>query len=188
MTESGFVLQTQKTSSQLHETSLVQTARVDPKAFGELYQLYVERVFRYLYSRLRNVHDAEDVTAQTFMAAFESLPKLRDDHQFASWLFTIARNKAMDHFRHVKYTDSDLDGTHAHLKYDSLSVVIQSEQSASLAKLIQDLPEQDRELLRLRFLAEMSFPEIGRMLHRKEDTVKKSIYRLLARLHSQLEE
>jgi RNA polymerase sigma-70 factor (ECF subfamily) len=53
--------------------------------------------------------------------------------------------------------------------------------------LIQALPEEDRELLRLRFLAEMSFPEIARILHRNEEAVKKTIYRLLARLHSQLE-
>ncbi len=188
MVESDILLKNREISPQSQETNLVKAARVDPKAFGELYQLYVERVFRYLYSRLRNVHDAEDLTAQTFISAFESLQKLRDDRQFASWLFTIARNKAMDHFRHVKHTDSDLDTTNAHIKYDFLSAVIQSEQSARLAKLIQALPEQDRELLRLRFLAEMSFPEIGRMLHLKEDTVKKSIYRLLARLHSQLEE
>ncbi len=188
MVESDPLLKNREITSHLHETSLVQTAKVDPKAFGELYQLYVERVFRYLYSRLRNVHDAEDLTAQTFISAFESLQKLRDDRQFASWLFTIARNKAMDFFRHAKHIDSDLDSTNAYNKSDSLSAVIQSEQSARLAKLIQELPEQDRELLRLRFLAEMSFPEIGRMLHRSADSVKKSAYRLLARLHSQLEE
>jgi len=49
------------------------------------------------------------------------------------------------------------------------------------------LPQEDRELLRLRFLADMSFPEIARFLHRKEEAVKKSIYRLLARLKSQVE-
>jgi RNA polymerase sigma-70 factor (ECF subfamily) len=65
--------------------------------------------------------------------------------------------------------------------------VIQSEQTAVLSKLIQALPEEDRELLRLRFLAAMSFPEIAHFLHRNEEAVKKSIYRLLARLHSQLE-
>jgi DNA-directed RNA polymerase specialized sigma24 family protein len=49
------------------------------------------------------------------------------------------------------------------------------------------LSDEERELLRLRFLAEMSFPEISHFLHRNEEAVKKSIYRLLARLHSQLE-
>ena len=70
---------------------------------------------------------------------------------------------------------------------DPLNGVIQSEQTAALSKLIQALPEEDRDLLRLRFLADMSFPEIGYLLHRNEEAVKKSIYRLLARLHSQLE-
>ena len=53
--------------------------------------------------------------------------------------------------------------------------------------LISDLPENDLELIRLRFIAELSFSEIGLVLNRKENTVKKSLYRLLARLKSQLE-
>jgi len=65
--------------------------------------------------------------------------------------------------------------------------VIQSDQAAFLSNLIRALPEEDRELLRLRFLADMSYPEIARFLHRKEEAVKKSIYRLLARLKSQVE-
>jgi RNA polymerase sigma factor (sigma-70 family) len=57
----------------------------------------------------------------------------------------------------------------------------------ALSRLVQKLPEEERELLRLRFLAEMSFREIAYFLHRNENAVKKSVYRLLARLHSQLE-
>jgi hypothetical protein len=64
----------------------------------DLYLLYAQPVFRYLYSRIRNIPEAEDAIAQTFLAALEQIPKKHDGY-FASWLFSIARNKAMDYFR-----------------------------------------------------------------------------------------
>ena len=169
------------------EIELINAARQDSKAFGELYKKYVERVYRYLYSRVGNVQEAEDITAQTFLAAFESFDRFREDDRFASWLFTIARNKATDHFRKREISISMSSTPDIPVDDDPLVPIIQSEQVAALASLIQALPEDDQELLRLRFLAALSFPEIAYLLHRNEDTVKKSIYRLLARLHSQLE-
>ncbi len=133
------------------------------------------------------MHEAEDATAQTFLAAFESFDRFRQDEHFASWLFRIARNKAMDYFRQRKNTPSLDEVDNLPAENDPLYRVIQSEQAAALSKLIQALPEADRELLRLRFLADMRFPEIAHFLQRNEDAVKKSTYRLLARLHSQLE-
>ena len=187
MAESSIALTSEKINRESDEIKIIRAARQDSKAFGELYTLYVEQVFRYLYSRIGNVHEAEDITAQTFLVAFESFDRFRQDEHFASWLFTIARNKAMDHFRRRENTSSIDEVKDIPVENDPLVGVIQSEQTAALSKLIQALPEEDRELLRLRFLAAMSFPEIAHFLHRNEDAVKKSIYRLLARLHSQLE-
>ncbi len=166
---------------------LIEAAREDPKEFGSLYNLYVERVFKYLFSRVGNVKEAEDITSQTFLAAFESFRHYRHDGHFSSWLFTIARNKAMDHFRRRKNLLFLEKADEVSQSQEPLQAIIQSEQSAALGQLIATLPEDERELLRLRFLAEMSFVEIARLLHRNGDAVKKSIYRLLARLHSQLE-
>ena len=187
MAENSIALKSEKINHESDELKIIRAARQDSKAFGELYTLYVEQVFRYLYSRIGNVHEAEDTTAQTFLVAFETFDRFRQDGHFASWLFTIARNKAMDHFRRRENTYSIDEVKDIPVENDPLVGVIQSEQTAALSKLIQALPEEDRELLRLRFLAAMSFPEIAHFLHRNEDAVKKSIYRLLARLHSQLE-
>ena len=187
MTESSVALTSEKINRESDESKIIKAARQDPKAFGLLYKLYVEQVFRYLYSRIGNVHDAEDITAQTFLIAFESFDRFRQDGRFASWLFTIARNKAMDHFRHRKNSSSIKEIEDISVEIDPLYGVIQSEQTAALSKLIQALSEEDRELLRLRFLAEMRFSEIAHILHHNEEAVKKMTYRLLARLHSQLE-
>jgi RNA polymerase sigma-70 factor (ECF subfamily) len=63
---------------------LVEDAKDDPAAFGQLYNHYVQPVYRYLYSRAGTTHDAEDLTSQTFMAAFEYLPRYRERGQFAA--------------------------------------------------------------------------------------------------------
>jgi RNA polymerase sigma-70 factor (ECF subfamily) len=174
-------------NSPTEEALLLQEARHDPNKFGELYQLYVERVYRYVYSHLSDVPAAEDVTAQTFLAAYESFPRLRQDDCFAAWLFGIARNKIFDHFRRSMKTTPLQDWDSLGSGDDPALLMMQSEQAQQLAQMIKQLPEDDRELLRLRFLAQMSFAEIADLIQRKEDTVKKTVYRLLARLQSQAE-
>jgi len=169
------------------ELRIIKAVRKHPKAFGELYNLYVKKVYRYLYSRVGNKLDAEDLTAQTFLAAFESFENFREDDHFAAWLFTIARNKTMDHFRKRDVSISMNNVLDVSVESDPLIPIIQSEQVAALENLLKTLPDEDQELLRLRFLAVLSFPEIARLLHRNEDAVKTTLYRLLARLHSKLE-
>lgn len=169
------------------ELQLIRAARRDPAAFGELYLLYVEPVYRYLYSKLGSVPEAEDLTAQTFMAAFENFHHFRQDDRFAPWLFTIARNKAMDYFRRANpVAELDPDGD-IPAPGDVLAQVIQSEQARALARQIRLLDEDEQELLRLRYLADMTYAEIARVLKRGEQAVKKKIYRLLTTLRSQLE-
>jgi RNA polymerase sigma-70 factor (ECF subfamily) len=187
MAESGIPSASEKIDREMEERKLIRAARQDPKAFGGLYLQYVEQVFRYLYSRVGNVHEAEDITAQTFLAAFESFDGFRQDGHFASWLFAIARHKAMDYFRQRIETTPIDEINEIPFNNDPLHGVIQSEQAAALSKIIRGLPEEERELLRLRFLAALSFPEIAHFLHRNEEAVKKSVYRLLARLQAQLE-
>ena len=67
--------------------------------FTEQYLETVTAVFRYLFSRVQNIDDAEDLTSQTFLTAFENLTKLRDPSKFTAWVFTIARNKTYNFFR-----------------------------------------------------------------------------------------
>lgn len=171
-----------------HVSQIIAAARKDPRVFGELYSLYAQPVFRYLYSRTGNVPEAEDATAQTFLAALERFPKYRHDGYFASWLFSIARNKAMDYFRkqrkEASLDEAELFPGDANL----LQQVIKTERIAALSRLINTLSEDEQELIRLRYVAELSFAEIGHLLRQKEDTVKKSLYRLLARLKVQLED
>ena len=169
-------------------SQIIAAARQDPRAFGELYSLYAQPVFRYLYSRIGSLADAEDATAQTFLAALEQFPKYRHDGYFASWLFSIAHHKAVDHFRkqrkETSLDEADLFPEDA----NPYQQVIKTERMDTLSRLIRTLSKDEQELIRLRYVADLNFAEIGHMRNQKEDTVKKSLYRLLARLKAQLED
>jgi RNA polymerase sigma-70 factor, ECF subfamily len=168
-------------------SQIIAAARQDPEAFGELYLLYAQPVFRYFYSRLGSFPEAEDATAQTFLAALERFPKYRHDGYFASWLFSIARNKAVDYFRKQNKETTLDEAETISAEANLLQQVIKTERITALSKLIGALAEEEQELIRLRYVVDLSFAEIGYLLGQKEDTIKKSLYRLLARLKVQLE-
>ncbi len=177
-----------KTQPQVEDVALlVRDAKDDPVAFGRLYDIYVQPVYRYLYSRVGTTHDAEDLTSQTFLAALEHLPRYRERGQFAAWLFRIARSKALDHFRRNRY-EFDLEAAETSVGGgDALVQVIQGEEINRLRLLIRNLNAEEQDLIRLRYVAELTFAEMADLLGKREEAVKQSTYRLLARLKGQME-
>jgi RNA polymerase sigma-70 factor, ECF subfamily len=168
------------------EMTLIRDAQSDAQAFGLLYDRYVQRVYRYCHYRTNNRADAEDLTAQIFLAVLEALPRYRQDGHFAAWLFSIARNKVMDH--HRRRPPLPLDETTLPPLFTDLAQDVEKAQRwEGLQRLIQSLVEEERELIHLRYVAELSFAEIAGILHKKEDAVKKMLYRLIARLKNELE-
>lgn len=178
-----------KTTSMNHDElpDLITAAKSDPRAFGRLYDRYLQPVYRYLYSRLGNAHEAEDVTSLTFIAAYEALPKYREQGQFAAWLFRIARSKMNDHFRRNKYEVELEAAERISAGEDALGALIHDEELGKLRYIIKNLNPEEQDLIRLRYVAELTFVEIADLLGKREDAVKKTMYRLLARLKSQME-
>ena len=167
--------------------ALVNAARDNPAAFSQLYDRYVQSIYRYVYSHVGGTHEAEDITSQTFMAAYEALGRYRERGQFSAWLFRIARSKLNDHFRKSR-REVGLEAAGRILeREDALGTLIRAEELSRIRSIISNLKEDEQELVRLRFVADLSFAEIADLLGKREDAVKKSVYRLLARLKSQME-
>ncbi len=157
--------------------------------FTELYRKNANPVFYYLYSRVRNVADAEDLTSQTFLTAFENLSRLHDPLKFTPWVFTIARNKTHDFFRKSqRHPAVDFDEELEQVKAvrRKLSPADEDRLSA-LESLITCLSPLEQEYLRLRIVAELPFAEIASILREPETRIKKRYYRLLERLQAQVE-
>ena len=158
----------------------------DKVALGRIYDTYVSPIYRYHYSRVGNSTDAEDLTSQTFMAVLESLPRYKPRGYFSAWIFRIAHNKAIDFFRTQR---RNLEEIPLHVAHDDnvLEKIIKGQTYEELSVLLRSLTEEKLEVIRLRYVAQLSFVEIANMLGRKEDAVRKSLNRLLERLSSQLE-
>ncbi len=170
------------------QAQLIDASKRDTKAFARLYRAYVRQIYRYVLSRIGNSEDAEDLTSQIFIEALEALPRYDHHGYFLAWLFSIARHRLLNfQQRRLPEVDIDLAECHASPMLDPLTQVIQGEENRNLLQFIQALKEEEQDLLRLRFVAELGYAEIGALLRRKEDAVKKQVYRLLARLESQLE-
>ncbi|MBP8856580.1 MAG: sigma-70 family RNA polymerase sigma factor [Anaerolineaceae bacterium] len=158
--------------------------------FAELYRKNAMSVFYYLYSRVRNVADAEDLTSQTFVTALETLSRLRDPLKFTPWVFTIARNKATDFFRKSQRrptSDFDEELDQAKATEGGLSVK-DRDRLLDLEHLISRLSPLEQEYLRLRIVADLPFAEISSILSEPETRIKKKYYRLLEHLQAQVEE
>lgn len=168
------------------ERQLIANAQRDLREFSALYQRYVQPVYRYLYSRIGSQAEAEEITAQTFLSALEGFARYRNEGHFAAWLFTIARRKCIDHYRRSNKITS-LSEAFPSGEEDLLQQVALSGQREALLALVVKLPEPERELLRLRFAANLGFAEIGRIVGRSEGAVKKALYRLLDRLQKEME-
>lgn len=178
---------TQMAQPQDDVPALISAALEDPASFGMLYDRYVQHIYRYAYSRVENTRVAEDVTSQTFMAAYESLGRYRERGYFSAWLFRIAQSEINNHFRRSR-REVGLEATRRLAEVDdALGSVIQDEELGRLRFLIKKLNDDERELIRLRYVAELSFVEMADLLGKREDAVKKSVYRLLERLKGQME-
>ncbi len=181
----------QDSLSEDEETALVESIQYNPgtaaSAFASLYRHYLHPVYYYLLSKVGNRSEAEDLASQVFLDVLEGLKDYRHHGHFAAWLFTIARNQAVDHYRRK----SELSLEHApdlvDPEQDPSIHLARQEDLESLARLVSSLSQEEKELLRLRFAAGLRFGEIAKLLKRKESAVKMAYYRLLARLQRYLE-
>ncbi len=172
-------------AKQEEEVALVEAARRNPAAFSMLYRRYVTPVYRYLYKRLGNPKDAEDLTSQVFTEVLDGLVHYRERGNFAAWLFTIARHKVIAIYRRQRPTLSldEAENTYFNTTEDPLEQLVKKEQLEQMAVIFAELNEDQRELLRLRFTAELGYAEIGDLLGRSAASVKMAVHRLLHQMY-----
>ena len=171
-----------------NDAEIIEAAQKNPAAFQPLYQKWLKPIYRYFYFRVGNIKDAEDLTSQVFLKVIEDLPRYRNDGKFSAWLFTIAHARMVDHFRKGRLeTDIDQQNLIAGSP-DLLEKAARDHEIARLLSLLCELDNDEQELIRLRFFGELSYREIGQIVHRREDAVRKAISRLMDRLQKELEE
>jgi DNA-directed RNA polymerase specialized sigma24 family protein len=114
----------------MEEASGIKAACSDPKVFNQLYLAHVRPIYRYIFNKVGNVRQTEDLIAQVFLAALESLPRYHREGHFSAWLFSIARHKITDYYR-TQHRESPIEATNniSYNKGDPLSTVIQTQEA-----------------------------------------------------------
>ena len=173
------------------ESELVEAGREDPQAFAVLYEQYVDRIYAYIYHRVGNVHDAEDLTARTFYRALERLDQYEDRGlPFSAWLFRIAHNLVANWYRdrqRRRFLSLDRLWGHSHDGDTPEGQVEREARQAALWSAIDRLPAERRNLLLLKFGGQLTNVEIGEFLEKSESAVKSLYFRTLASLRDDLE-
>lgn len=157
----------------------------DRPDFLEVYDRWVAPIYKYFLSRVGEEALAEDLTSQLFLKAYQAYPGFEQRGSVAAWLFTIARNLAMDHFRASQRKNLYLDQEFRQLQTDQ-DTVKNRESLILLQTALMELDSQDQELILLRYLNQLSFAEIGSIIGVSEQAAKKRVYRLLSQLRSRM--
>jgi RNA polymerase sigma-70 factor (ECF subfamily) len=185
---------TTATNSGLSEAELSRRAsNGDVDAFGEMYALHRDTIYRYVYYRTGHVAEAEDLTEQTFLKAWEAME--RYEHQecgFTGWLYRIAHNLVADHYRTRKETVSieellpslELEGK----ELAPEELLTYQEDLQQLQAAIAQLPDEQQQVVILRFVEGISHAEVASIIGKSEGNSRVVQYRALATLQGLLSE
>jgi RNA polymerase sigma-70 factor (ECF subfamily) len=182
------MLQTSKyhvTPSDLsNEQTLVEAAKKDAAKFGVLYDKYYEQIFRFIYQRLDDKEQAFDSTQQVFVKALEKLAKYEfKGVPFSSWLYRIASNEVVDVFRAQKAQRTvNIDSVSVYGIIDELQETKIDEYHDKIVGIIANLPEDELQLIEMRFFEKRAFKEIAEILEITENNAKVKTYRILEKL------
>ncbi|MBE9159411.1 RNA polymerase sigma factor [Nodosilinea sp. LEGE 06152] len=166
---------------------LVQEAQHHPAAFAELYRRYLTPVYRYQMARVGNTHDAQDLTAQTFLAAQEALTNYRNQDKFAAWLMSIARRKLADHFRRKRPTlPLEMADYVAQPSVSAEDLVDRQLYLQQISQALERLTPNRAEAIALRLFGEFSTAEAAQIMGKSEAAFRMLVSRALDDLRTHL--
>jgi len=157
------------------EESLVRQAiGGDQLAFTKLYDEHFDKIYRYIYFKIRNQAEAEDLTQDVFIKALEAIGSYKwRDVPFASWLFRIAHNKVVDYSRkQARQRNVALNEAIVANVGDPVAMTERKFEIEELAVAMGKLPPAQGEVVSLRFIAGLPIAEVARVLGKREGTVK----------------
>lgn len=178
--------------SDLEEAALIDQARTDKEAFGQLYERYHDRIYNYIYYRTGNADDAADLTAKVFMRAMQHIGHYEDKGvPFSAWLYRIAHNLVAnwhrDNSRRQMLSLDDIAQWRVADDSPEFATQLMEDKTVLLAS-IRRLPADRQELLILKFVENLSNADIGDIMGRSEGAIKSLYHRTLLALREDFEQ
>jgi RNA polymerase sigma-70 factor (ECF subfamily) len=188
----GLDVPAQRNYLEADDGQLVEWAKEDSIAFGELYTRYVKKIYNYIYFRTGNHHDAEDLTSRVFYRALAHIGNYIDRGvPFSAWLYRIAHNLVANWHRdrgRQKVVPLD-DYVTIGLPSDAPEAMTEDlEEHEQLLESIRQLPPERQQLLILKFVERLSNAEIGAIMDRTEGAIKSLYHRTLLALRGNLDQ
>ncbi|HNP75021.1 MAG TPA: RNA polymerase sigma factor [bacterium] len=155
--------------------------------FGLLYDRYIKKIYNYIYWRISDKDTAEDLTSQTF---FKALEKINTYHfnkgSFSSWLYRIARNNVIDHYRQQRPT-SDIERAWGISANDNLEQELSDRQELTrVEQYLERLSPEQKDVVMMRLWDELSYQEIAEIMGKSEASCKMMFSRVAGRLRQDL--
>jgi RNA polymerase sigma-70 factor (ECF subfamily) len=160
----------------------------DKDSFSKLYDYFIDSIYKFIYFKVKD-EDAEDLTELVFIKAWENRKKYKSKYgSFSSWLYTIARNTVIDHYRVTKevYELNDYIPDDSEIA-DPQRITEDKLTSERLREAINKLPENYRDILLLRFIEDMEYNEIAEVLDKSEGAIRITQFRAIKSLREVLE-
>jgi RNA polymerase sigma-70 factor (ECF subfamily) len=161
----------------------------DRAALEELYLIHFDRIYSYLHMSVGNKHDAEDLTTQTFLKMLESIKRFRwQSAPFSAWLFRIAHNLAMDHFRARRrwQPEAEVPEPPGSEEPSAELEAMQTIGRQSMMELIDKLSPEQQQVLTLKFVFNFPNADVATILEKTEGAIKSLQHRALASLQKQI--
>ncbi len=170
------------------ERLLVEAAQADPSKFDVLYELHFDRIYFFIVSRVHDRSAAEDITSEVFHKALANLPNYEwRGAPFSAWLFRIASNAIVDHYKRSNREQQTDDFEHPLAQPDlganDLDFI---DRHVHFFRLVEQLPEVQRRVVCERFVEERSIREIAQRLSKTEGAIKQLQFRALQTLRAQI--
>ena len=160
----------------------------DVAAFEQLYSLFIDRIYKFFLYRVGDSHLAEDLTSTVFVKAWQSIDRYQErGAPFSAWLYKIARNSVVDHYRKDKENVS-LDGQGMILPVgDDLSESVERRfTQKQIRTALGSLKKDQREVIILHFFDSLSYSEIAEVMDKREGAIRTIQYRALRSLRKVL--
>ena len=168
------------------ERLLIEAAQQDPARFAELYEINFERVYAYVVRRVGNRTETEDLTSEVFHQALANLKRFEwRGIPFAAWLFRIAANLISDRWQ--RSGREVLDEERIESAQVSPKAIEEVERRATLFRLVDTLPAEQKNVVLLRFVEQKSIKEVAREIRKTEGAVKQLQFRALTALRARME-
>jgi RNA polymerase sigma-70 factor (ECF subfamily) len=174
-----------------HDLSLLRRCQQgEVEAFGELYERYVDRVYRHVYYLTRDRTEAEDLTAETFLRAWQAIGRYQwRDKPLLSWLLTIAHNLVISRMRRNSHHGRSLEHMGAEANTASVApedAYIANLQHEQVLRAILKLKPLERQVILLRFVDQMDYPEVAAALGKTVNAIRVTQFRALSNLRRML--